>query len=303
MAQTAVDVLYDVRNSYYLGLYQQCINEAQKVKVTEAAKVIERDVFMYRAYIAQQKFAVVLSEISDSSVPQLQAVRLYAEYMMSASDESQQDDMDSLVKKVEAKLSSNTDVENKILPLLAASIYFHQGNSDAALRVLHNTESLEASALGVQILLSICRIDLAKKELKLMNDADEDATLTQLAQAWYNLAVGGDKLKDAYYIFQEMADKNQSSSLLLNGQAACLIGQGKIDEAEGVLQEAINKDSNCPETLINMVILSQQLGKGPEVTNRYISQLRSSHRHHSYIQDMNAKENEFDRLVLQYAPA
>jgi len=290
-----------VRNSYYLGLYQQCINEAQRVKVPDAGKSIERDVFMYRAYIAQQKYSVVLSEITNSSASQLQAVRLYAEYLQAAAHQPEQ--LDDLVKSVESKLSANTDVENTILPLLAASIYFHQSNSDAALRVLHNTESLEASALGVQVLLSINRVDLAKKELKLMIDADEDATLTQLAQAWLNLAIGGDKLQDAYYIFQEMADKNQASSLLLNGQASCLIGQNKIDEAESVLQEAINKDPDCPETLINMVVLSQQLGKAAEVTNRYISQLKSSHQYHSYINDMTVKEHEFDRLVLQYAPA
>ena len=65
-------------------LYQQ---------VSEASLKLERDVFMYRSYTAQSKFAVVLGEIDSSYDPQLQAVKLYTEFLKATGDESKQEDI------------------------------------------------------------------------------------------------------------------------------------------------------------------------------------------------------------------
>ncbi|CAL1537531.1 unnamed protein product [Lymnaea stagnalis] len=297
MANQGVDQLFDIRTSFLTGNFQQCINEAPKLNLGTPELKIERDVIMYRAYIAQKKYGVVLDEIKGSAPAELQAVRMYADYL---SNESRRD---VILRDLDSKMSGNVDLSNNIFLLMAGSIYYHEQNYDSALRTLHQSDNLECMALMVQTLLKIDRVDLAKKELKRMQDADEDNILFQLAQAWFNLAVGGDKYQDAYYIFQELADKHTSTPLLLNGQAACYMAQGRFDDAESVLQEAMDKDSNNAETIINMIVLSQHLGKAPEVSNRYISQLKDSHRSHPFVRDYLQKESDFDRIVKNYAPS
>lgn len=42
---------------------------------------------------------------------------------------------------------------------------------------------------------------------------------------------------------------------------------GKYEEADSVLAESLEKDPNHLETVINQVVVSQFLGKSPEVSN------------------------------------
>ncbi|KAJ8977580.1 hypothetical protein NQ317_008413 [Molorchus minor] len=293
--QEIVDELFEIKNYFYIGNYQQCINEAQKLRKPSSPEVaVQRDIFTYRSYMAQNKFLVVLDEISLTSPEEIQPLKMLAEYL------SAKPKRESILSNLDAQISANAS--NETLILVAATVYMNEGNLEAAYRVLHASESLEAMAFIVDILLKLDRVDLARKKLKEMQDKDDDATLTQLAQAWINGAAGGEKLQDAYYIYQELVDKYGSTPLLLNGQAVTFIGQAKYEEAEAALQEALDKDANYPDTLVNMIVLQRHIGKAPEIANRYLSQLKDANPDHPYIQDLKQKESEFSRICSQYAP-
>ncbi|XKL63985.1 hypothetical protein PGB90_006349 [Kerria lacca] len=291
--QSDVDELFDVKNLFYIGNFQQCINEAQKVKIVLLETKLERDVFVYKAYIAQKKYKIVIDEISEKSPVELQVLKLLSEFFVSPNEK--QNILQTYLDKF-----SVFENENHHVVMAAATIYIHDDQFENALQVLHRNDHLECLSVALQIYISMSRIDLARKELKKMQEKDEDSLLTQLAQAWVNIAMGRDKLEDAYYIIQEIIDKYGSSVNLLNCQAVCYIVQGKYEEADSALQEAMEKDNNNPDTLINSIVLSAHLNKPSEVTSRYLMQLKESHFNTGFIKDLNIKENEFNELFLEY---
>ena len=307
-----VDELFDIKNAFYTGNFQTCINEAQKLKVSDPDLSTDRDVLMYRSYLALKKYRVVLEEVGPSSKPLLKPLAMLAQFLSSPNKR------ESIVTEVDSLMSGDVDVTNYVQLIVAATIYLGVEQPESALRVLHPSDHLECLALKIQALLAIHRPDLAKKELKVMTEKDEDATITQLAMAWTNLSLGGDKIQEAYYIYQEMIDKLGSTATLLNGQAVTFLAQGKYSEAEAALNEAMEKDPNNPDTLVNMIVLTQHQGKAPEVvqrnvsiismlistvqvSNRYLSQLKDMDPNHSFVLKLNSKEQDFDRMVLQYA--
>uniref|UniRef100_A0A6M2DVT7 Coatomer subunit epsilon n=1 Tax=Xenopsylla cheopis TaxID=163159 RepID=A0A6M2DVT7_XENCH len=291
--QSDVDELYDIKYAFYTANFQQCINEAQKLKPTSPEIAVQRDIFLYRAYIAQSKYRVVLDEITSNSSPALQPLKLLAEYYAQPARRQE------ILAKLDEKITKGgDDIVLESFLISAANIYYNENNMDAVLRLLHGSDHLECLAITLQALLKMDRVDLARKELKSMQEQDDDAILTQLAQAW-----SGDKLQDAYYTYQELCDKATPTPALLNGQAVSLANRNLWQEAEGSLQNALDKDPNNIDTLINMSVVSQHLGKAPEVASRYLSQLKDSHSQHPFVKDLMQKERDFENLCNQYSPS
>ena len=157
-------------------------------------------------------------------------------------------------------------------------------------------------ALSVQILLKMDRPDVAEKTAKQMAALDDDATLTQLAGAWVNVALGGAKVQDAAYAFQELADKYTWTPKLYNGSAACRMCMGAHDEAEKDLLEALTKDGKDAETLANLIVTGMHLGRrGGAKLRTYMTQLRAVAPQHVLLAKQAALEEAYEAAAAAFA--
>jgi coatomer protein complex subunit epsilon len=285
------DQLFTLRNNFYLGAYQAAINSSE-VPNLSPDDAVERDSLVYRSYIALGSFQLVVSEIDSSAATPLQAVKLLALYLSSP------DNKESTISSLKEWLGDPAIGNNPILRLIAGIIFMHEQDYNEALKHTNAGGTMELHALNVQIFLKMHRSDYAERQLRVMQQTDEDHTLTQLANAWLNLAVGGSKIQEAYLIFQDFSEKYQMTSLILNGKAVCCMHMGNFDEAETLLLEALNKDAKDPETLANLIVCCLHLGKQ---SSRFLSQLKLSHPDHVLVKRASTAEESFDRAVQSVA--
>lgn len=282
--------LFDVKNNFYLGNFQGAINEANSIPKLKEADKLERDIYVYRSYVAQGKYNIVLEEIKESSNPALQPVRILATYL------SKEESRDMCLSKIKEWMGDGVIAGNPHLQIIAATIFSHEQNFEEAMRSVYQNNTLEGIAILIQIYLKINRVDQAEKELKRLQQTDDDATLSQLASAWVSIAVGGDRVQEAITTLQELIDKYGPTCYLLNALGACHLQSKRFSEAEKLLLQALEKNSNDIDTLINLISCYQQASKPTEVIQRTLTQLRSIAPKHPWVKSFQKMEEDFDKF-------
>ncbi|CAB1119803.1 unnamed protein product [Ectocarpus sp. 6 AP-2014] len=291
------DDLFTLRNHFWLGSYQLAIAEGSGLGRLPEALRVERDEFIYRSYLALGQFSIVLGEIKDDAPPALQAVRLMAQYL------SNPESREIVIETLKMWLTDPGSCNNPTVQLLAAAVFTHEGDLKEAVRSIRNGVTMEQTAMLAQIYLRMDRVDLALKQVQVLQQADDDATLTQLVVAWVHLAQGGKRYQEAAYIFDELIDKYQASPLLLNSSAVAKMHMGEYQEAETILVEAISKSQNDADTLVNLICVCRHLDKPASFVDRYINQLKTAHPQHPYVQSLANAESAFDRVAATFAVA
>ena len=294
-----LDELFELKTNFYLGNYQGAINEAATLR--QASPNFLKDVYVFRSYIALGDSSMVLAEVDvqNTQTPlELQAVHTLA---LIAS--GNKDDGASGLSRI-LELTGGVALSDTLLVLLGFG-FLSIGRFEDALRYASQAQSLEARALTIQTLLAINRLDLAEKEWLKMRAIEEDAPLSQLAQAWLLVVAGGEKIREAVLIYQELIESYSPTPLLLNGLAICHIQSGNYQEAEKVLMSSLQKNSKDPETIINLLVSNTHHSKSvqSDVDKRLFRTLLTAVPGHRWLQGLQNKESIFDSISARYLPA
>ena len=296
------DPLFDIKTNYYIGNYQGAINEARSgVSARNVAKE-KKQIWIYRAELGLGEINLVLEEIprgeSDVSL-ELQALRIYAEYLYQKESSSKAAE-DGLVHL--QNILRHGPGDSDLVLLLCAQLAFSMGKFDDSLRctLQAHQSNLESHALAIQNYLALHRPDLADKEWLAMKALEEDAPLSQLARAWISAYVGGDRLREAKTIFEELIDAHQATPLLLNSLAGCFMRAEQFPSAEKLLLRALEINNKDPDTLVNLIVCSHHLPDSSDSSKRYLRTLRSCATLHPWILSVSQQEATFDSLADSY---
>ncbi|KAJ1722228.1 hypothetical protein LPJ53_003327 [Coemansia erecta] len=282
-----IDDFYTARNLLYLGAYPQALAALSQVHALGSQEA-EQQALKHRALLLQGNTTLL------ATLPGTPA--LYAALHLLPKRGTME-----AVEEI-TPLLTTANLASPVFAAVAAQVLGAE-HAEEALRVLAmHPKSLECVALSVALLLQMNRADMAQKLVAKSRAWAEDAPLAQLAEAWVDLHVGGEKYTEASYIFEEMAQAVATETpMLLNARAVARMHLGQVPEAEELLMQALGMHSNHPDTLANLVVCANLTAKPLEVKARYLAQLRDVAPGHPFVQDLAAKDAEFDQLAAKFS--
>lgn len=273
------DPLFNEKNAFYKGRFRTVIDDASSKQGAES--------LVLRASVELDPSKAV-KDLKSSKDAVHQAAYALALHKTDRITES---------LKIADKLMSSTDVDVQLI--VATVLARDPDRIDDAIDILSSMEnSLEAVALLIQVYLTTHQLAAAQTALQSAKSWAQDAELIQLAEMWVSLRVGGtDNYQSAFYTAQEFADSAGSSARMLLAQAVAEIQLGNYEEAEGTLQQVLQKEPDLPDALANLVVLSTLTGKD---STDAVEKLNKADRSHPLAVEIQSKSDEFDSLASNY---
>ncbi|ORC88309.1 coatomer epsilon subunit [Trypanosoma theileri] len=330
------DPFYDVRNALTVGNYHQAVAEASGVRTTlrKAEDIAEfnaeRDALLALAQIGLGQFETVIAQLASATHPTLRAVRAWAEFCAALANSGNLNKNANNAKLYEtnpalqAPLQKLTEAAENVDParvteaVLAACALLASGDPTAALKLAKGwlselptpqgpaamRQHMELRVIVVESLLRLRRPELARAEVKSMEQLDDESVLTVLYSGIVSLYEGV-KTRDAYDTalqrFKEISMRCGQSVLAHNLMALAHMGLGDFASAERSLLDALAMKSADVDTTANLAVVSAHLGKAADPTNRYIQQAAAVAG--TWSQSFNAMSARLDEAILQFSTA
>ncbi|KAH8876488.1 Coatomer subunit epsilon [Schistosoma japonicum] len=124
-------VLLDAHSAFILGHHQLALKTLQKLKLDSSDTKIR--VLLYKLYIAQKKYGVVLDEIpEDTIIPEFRLLRLLVKYL------SKMESRQSTLEELELMFKQSSEFSQDAV-IIAVTIYLNMDMDEAAWRLLHGS--------------------------------------------------------------------------------------------------------------------------------------------------------------------
>ncbi|KAI0704265.1 coatomer complex protein [Cytidiella melzeri] len=296
--------IYHVKQQFILGAYQSLADLT--LPDPSSPDYTPTLIYKARAHIALSAPDSALSLLSSSAVNRenvaIKAVGGLAKYV-SEPDESVLEELRDLCVEIEGDDVEGDEKDRWVVRVLAGTAFARAGEVEEALETLQageNKTSLEATAVAVQIYLSIHRADLARKELEGAKQWSEDDLLLQHIEATISLVTGADGYADCDSFYTEqLANPSLTSSHLFTARGVTRILKGEVPAAKSDFEEVQQKDG---ETLAALVVAEELLPtKGAEAGAEQLwSQLVAQYPTFPMVVDVQQKSELFDELAAKY---
>ncbi|KAF5223138.1 coatomer subunit epsilon [Trypanosoma cruzi] len=292
------DPFYDARNALAIGNYHQALAEASGAKTTLrkpddlAIFNTEREALLSLAQIGLGQGESVVTQLASASHPTLLAVKNWAQFSLAIKNKLPDG---ALNQTAASALTRLTEAAEEVNPsriqgaVLAASALLASGDNAGAISLAKRwigelptpegasniRQQMELRAVVVEALLRMRRSEMARNEVKGMEQLDDESVLTVLCSGIVSLHEGI-KSRDAYeraiQRFKELSMRCGQSVLVHNLMALAQMELGDFTSAERSLLDALAMRSNDVDTTANLAVVSSYLGKAADSTNRYTQQ-------------------------------
>jgi coatomer protein complex subunit epsilon len=287
-----------LRELYYLGVYDKVLEQTTDVAKDTSIAGQEAATLRCRALLAQGRADEAVSMSSGKSDP---TTVLGAAHTLALYIQARRAGRDEAASRIADQAKRVANGLGGLASVLIGQLLTAAGHYTEAVAILGaHRRHLECVLVLIQTYLAMGRVQLAQNELAAAKAWAEDALLIQLAEAWVNLVLGGERCQSTAYIFDEFGINASLSANALCGQAVCHLMMQQYPEAEGLLREAQSHEAHHPDVLANLIVTARLNGQFKEA-QALQQQLEQSHPEHPFIRQWKENDALFDRISATYA--